>query len=186
MHVIIRMFGLVVSMIAHSHPPLAAARSRALVGGLVLAILVGIAACAPSDLAPSTTPSSSASGASSPTISEPEPPTPHVSPPTATPLPNTLSKIHHATPDYIPLFAGITFTPTTTYEQAITILGRPLYPWTCDEPRTSTPPPLAEQQTAFAASHTLLISYPTWGQLTQIAASPQVVSVDGTPLYPCP
>jgi hypothetical protein len=38
----------------------------------------------------------------------------------------------------------------------------------------------------FAANHYLLVSYQTWDSLLHIASSPQVVSVDGTPLYPCP
>ena len=99
---------------------------------------------------------------------------------------NPLSRIHNATVDYVPLFARIAFTPATTYEQAVIIVGRDPYPWDCDEPRTPVPPPLAERRAAFTASHMLLISYPVWDQLIQIASSPQVVSVDGTPLYPCP
>jgi hypothetical protein len=95
-------------------------------------------------------------------------------------------RIHNASPGYIPLFASVTFTVDTTYDQAQAILRGHVYPWTCDEPRSDAPPPLAEQQANFAAWHGLLMSYPTWDELARIASSPQVVSVDGTPLYPCP
>jgi hypothetical protein len=97
-----------------------------------------------------------------------------------------LSHIHNASPDYVPLFASITFTSTTTYDQAYAILRGHVYPWTCDEPRSNDSPPPAEQLANFAAWHSLLMSYPTWDELVRIAASPQVVSVEGTPLYPCP
>jgi hypothetical protein len=59
------------------------------------------------------------------------------------------------------------------------------YGESCDGvPRT--PFPANEPQTMFDTSHILLISYPTWNQLLQIAAASAVLSVDGTPLSPCP
>ena len=97
-----------------------------------------------------------------------------------------LARIHNASPKNIPLFASITFTADTTYDQAVAILRRHFYPWTCDEPRSPDPPPLAELHANFAASHGLLMSYPTWDELARIATAPQVVSVEGTALYPCP
>lgn len=94
--------------------------------------------------------------------------------------------IHHASPDYIPLFARITFTGDTTYDQATAMLNGHIYPWTCDEPRSNDHPSPAQQQAGFAASHTLLVSYPQWDELLRIASSPQVIAVDGASLYPCP
>jgi hypothetical protein len=84
------------------------------------------------------------------------------------------------------LFASITFTSATTFDQAVAVLGGALYPWTCDDPPTPVPPSPADQRAAFTGSHMLLVSYPTWDHLVQIAASPLVVSVDGTSLYQCP
>jgi hypothetical protein len=147
----------------HIHSPQrASAHARLLVAGLVVALFSGITACAPSGALPAPN-APSPTGASDP-----------------------VSRIHNATPDYVPLFARITFVPSTTHEQAVVVLGREPYPWQCDDPRTPVPPPLAEQRARFAASHALLISYPAWDELTRIAASPQVVSVDGTALYQCP
>jgi hypothetical protein len=97
-----------------------------------------------------------------------------------------LSHIHNASPKDWSLFASITFTADTTYDQAQAILRGHVYPWTCDEPRSNVPPPAAELRANFAAGHYLLMSYPTWDELMRIASSPQVVSVEGTPLYPCP
>jgi hypothetical protein len=113
--------------------------------------------------------------------------TPTTSPafPAGTDTPNPDAKIHNATSQDIPLFVSITFTPATTFDQAVAVLGGALYPWTCDDPRTPVPPSLDEQRAIFAGSHTLLISYPTWERLVQVAASPLVVSVDGTALYQC-
>jgi hypothetical protein len=98
---------------------------------------------------------------------------------------NPLTRIHDVTPDALPLFARITFTPTTTYDQAVAILDHDPYPWNCDDPRTPIPPSLAEQRAAFASLHTLLISYPGWELLKRIASSPRVTSVDGIALYMC-
>lgn len=131
----------------------------------VLAILLAVTACAPGLPGP--------------------PAVAHVTP-TATNAVDPAVRIHHASPDAVPLFARITFTSSTTYEQAVGILEREPYPWDCDEPRSFVPPPLAERRAAFSGSHTLLISYPTWEELQRIASSAQVISVDGTPLYPCP
>jgi hypothetical protein len=97
-----------------------------------------------------------------------------------------LSHIHNASPRFIPLFASVTFTVDTTYDQATAILRGHVYPWTCDEPRSNEPPSPAVQQTNFAAWHGLLMSYPVWDELERIASSPQVISVEGTALYPCP
>jgi hypothetical protein len=83
---------------------------------------------------------------------------------------------------------SIQFTPITTYDQTIAIIGGAPYPWSCDGvPRTREPTP----QSAFATRHYLLLSYQllsyqTWDSLLHIASSPQAVSVDGTAPYPCP
>ena len=112
----------------------------------------------------------------------------HIDKTTPTPVRavNPQGRIRNVTPNAIPLFASIIFTPSTTYEQAVAIIGGDPYPWTCDEPRSNIPPPLSERQQAFASTHALLISYPVWDQLQRIASSPSVVMVEGTPLYPCP
>lgn len=96
------------------------------------------------------------------------------------------SRIHNVSPRDFTLFVSVRFTSETTFSQATAILRGHVYPWKCDEPATPTPPSTTEQQSAFAASHTLLISYPAWDELVRIARSPQVVSVDADPLYPCP
>jgi hypothetical protein len=95
-----------------------------------------------------------------------------------------MTRIHNASPTFIPLFVQVTFTSDTSFDQAVTIMGR-VYPWSCDEPRSPTPPPLPDQRANFAVTHHLFISYPSWDQLTHIAAASQVVSVDGVALYPC-
>jgi hypothetical protein len=93
------------------------------------------------------------------------------------------SCIHGASASSVPLFASILFTPSTTYGQAVAIIGEPPYPYSCDGvPRTPEPTP----ETTFASSHYLLVSYQTSNSLLHLASSPCVVSVDGTPLYPCP
>jgi hypothetical protein len=109
--------------------------------------------------------------------------------PTVTPSPSpTISadaaaRIHGASPSYVPLFASVLFAPATTFAQAVAIIGGPPYPYSCDGvPWTPEQTP----QTTFAASHYLLVSYQTWDSLLHLASSPQVISVDGTPLYPCP
>ena len=107
-------------------------------------------------------------------------------PATPTRSPDPLARIHNVTPNAMPLFASIVFTPATTFDQAVAIIGGDPYPWTCDEPRSPVAPSLAEQRAAFATAHWLLISYPQWNQLMRIAAAPQVVSVEAAPLYPCP
>ncbi len=147
---------------ARSHArPAPPTHLRVITAGLALLLLVVAVACTPSR-------SLSSAATASPTHT-----------------PNPLSRIHHASPDDVPLFARILFTPDTTYEQAVAILGREPYPWACDEPR-SPAPSLGARRAAFAVSRTLLMSYPAWDQLTQIAAALQVVSVEGDPLYPCP
>jgi hypothetical protein len=96
---------------------------------------------------------------------------------------DAVSRIHGASPSYVPLFASILFTPSTTYAQAVAIIGGPPYPCSCDGvPRTPEPTP----ETTFATSHYLLVSSQTWDSLLHLASVPQVVSVDGMPLYPCP
>jgi hypothetical protein len=137
---------------------------------LAMALLLWLAACAPGTAAPAPLHS----------------PTPIVVPASTRSAADALSRIHNASPKDIPLFASITFTSDTTYDQAIAILRGHVYPWTCDEPRSDEPPPLAVLQANFAKWHGLLMSYPVWDELVRIASSPQVVSVDGTSLYPCP
>ena len=131
---------------------------------LLVALVAGLAACGPRSAA---TPSR--------VVTE-----------TPTVAANPLSRIHNATPGDFLLFVRITFTPSTTYEQAVAILGQDPYPWTCDDPRTPVPPSPAEQAATFASSHTLIVESPAWDVLTRIAASPQVISVDGAALYQCP
>lgn len=106
--------------------------------------------------------------------------------PTATSTVDPLSRIHNVTPGNSLLFIRVLFTPATTFEQAVAIVGGNPYPWDCDAPRTPVPPSLAEQRAAFAASHILYLSYPGQNQLIQIASSPQVVSVVGVALFQCP
>jgi hypothetical protein len=95
------------------------------------------------------------------------------------------TRCHNASESDVPIFVKVSFTPSTTFDQAIDILGGNPYPWTCDEPRSSTPPSIVEQRASFAATHSLFFSYPTWSQLTHAAASPHVISVDGVGLMPC-
>jgi hypothetical protein len=137
--------------------------------GVTLFLLLGLLGCAPSARLPTE---------QTPTFG-----------PTVTPSPSptisadAASRIHGASPGYVPLFASIRFTPSTTYAQAVAIIGGPPYPYSCDGvPRTPEPTPEA----IFATSHYLLVSYQTWDSLLHLASAPQVVSVDGTPLYPCP
>jgi hypothetical protein len=137
---------------------------------LAMALLMLLAACAPGTTASSTLHSSTRTAVPVSTRSAAD----------------ALSHIHNASPKDIPLFTSITFTADTTYDQATAILHRHFYPWTCDEPRSDEPPPLAVLHANFAKSHGLLMSYPTWDELVRIASSPQVVSVEGTSLYPCP
>lgn len=141
-------------------PTLSRVRSKALALALLLALLLVVGACAPGRV-----------------VSTESTPVRTVNP---------QGRIRNVTPNAIPLFASIIFTPSTTYEQAVAIIGGDPYPWTCDEPRSNIPPPLSERQQAFASTHALLISYPVWDQLQRIASSPSVVMVEGTPLYPCP
>ncbi len=142
---------------------------RALGVGATLLLLTGLLACASGAHQPI-----EQSSASAATITPSPSPTISV---------DAVSRIHGASPSYVPLFASILFTPSTTYAQAVAIIGGPPYPYSCDGvPQTPEPTP----QTIFATSHYLLVSYQTWDSLLHLASSPQVVSVDGTPLYPCP
>jgi hypothetical protein len=109
---------------------------------------------------------------------------------TPTRIADPQARIHNVTPDNIPLFVRITFTDATTYAQAVAILesgpsGEGPDPWGCDDPRTPTPPPPNVQEAVYNASHTLLLSYPTWDELLWAASSPQVVSVDAATVYMC-
>jgi hypothetical protein len=116
-------------------------------------------------------------------------PSPLASSSTTPALPSLSLHRNHVTPGTDPLFVRVTFAETTTYEQAIASLqavGQREYPWTCDDPRTPVPPPLAERRAAFARSHFLLIDYPSDAQLNQLATLPQVTSIDAYPSYMCP
>ena len=158
-----------------------------IIGGLVLALLT-LSAC-PQDSPPL------ASQGSTPTptrksaqISQSITPTLTNQGSTPTPARSSTQR-NRIPPGTSPLFARITFTTSTTYEQAVAILtaaGDSPYPWTCDDPRTPTSPPLAQLHTAFASSHQLLVSYPSDSLLNQLASSSQVVSVDAVPLFMCP
>ena len=137
---------------------------------LASALLLVLAACAPGTVAPATlqSPTPTAAAASTRTTAD------------------ALSHIHNASADDMPLSASITFTADTTYDQAAAILRGHVYPWTCDEPRSNVPPSVAEQLANFAAWHSLNMFYPAWDELVRITSSPQVVSVEGGALYPCP
>lgn len=116
----------------------------------------------------------------------PPTPTPHPQKPTPTPTNNTSQRnhVHSST-----LFASVTFTTSSTYDQAVAALnaaGEDLYPWNCDDPRTPTPPTVSQQRTAFASSHVLFISYPNLPGLDKLASSPQVLSIDPQVLFMCP
>ena len=111
-------------------------------------------------------------------------PTPTPVPPSPTPTVAPLTRIHNASPDSVPLYARITYTITTTYNQAVALLPNGAT-WNCDGiPRT--PFPANYIQTLYTTSHMLWMSYPTWDVLVQIASSPYVTSVDGEPGSPCP
>jgi hypothetical protein len=132
--------------------------------------LLWLAACAPGTVAPATL---------------------HSLTPTAVPVStrsaaDALTHIHNASAHNMPLSATVTFTADTTFDQATAILQGHVYPWTCDEPRSNVPPSAAEQLANFAKWHSLNMFYPAWDELVRIAASPQVVSVEGGALYPCP
>ena len=107
---------------------------------------------------------------------------------TPTPV-NSSAPRNHVPSGSSPLFVSITFTTSTTFDQAVAILktaGGTPYPWTCDDPRTPVPPSLAQQRADFLSSHQLRLSYPDDNQLQLIASSPQVASVDPYPAYMCP
>jgi hypothetical protein len=145
-------------------------RRQALLATALLLWLVLLAACAPGTVAPATL----------------HGPTPTTVPASTRSAADALSHIHNASANDMPLSATVIFTADTTYDQATAILRGHVYPWTCDEPRSNVPPSAAEQLAAFAASHSLNMFYPAWDELVRIAASPQVVSVEGGALYPCP
>lgn len=125
----------------------------------LLVLFFGLAAC---------TPSSTHSSTAAPSITV-----------------NPLSRIHNVTSNSLPFFAKVTFTPATSFEQAVAILGSAPYPWDCDDPRTPVPPSTDEQRAAFTTFHTLFIEYASWDRLTHIASSPHVISIDGAALYQC-
>ncbi|HEU4784518.1 MAG TPA: hypothetical protein VFS83_14350 [Ktedonobacterales bacterium] len=140
---------------------------------LATALLLWLAACAPGVVAPAV-----------PAVLHS--PTPTTFPNATRSVADALSHIHNASADDMPLSASITFTADTTFDQATAILRGHVYPWTCDEPRSNVPPSVAEQHANFARWHSLNMFYPAWDELVRIAASPQVVSVEGGTLYPCP
>jgi hypothetical protein len=113
--------------------------------------------------------------------------------------------VDHVPVDTRPQFARVTFTASTSYDQAralVTSVGQTPYPWACSDlyfgsptpvsgqlriaPLT-TPPPSAEQDTpaAYAASHHFLLPYPTQQQLSQLANSQQVTAIDAVRLPAC-
>lgn len=103
---------------------------------------------------------------------------------------NPRLRIHNMGPDTAPVFVRITFTTSTTYEQAVSIVQSGptpanIHPWNCDDPRSPTPPATADLKAAFDESHTLLLSYAPWNALTRIAAAPKVISIDPAALYMC-
>lgn len=143
---------------------------QTLLATALLLWLLLLAACAPGTVAPSMLHS----------------PAPTAFPVSTRSAADALSHMHNASADDMPLSASIIFTADTTYDQATAILRGHVYPWTCDEPRSNVPPSVAEQRANFATSHSLNMFYPAWDELVRIAASPQVVSVEGGALYPCP
>ncbi len=183
---------------AHTRPRgIAPGCQQAIAGGLALAVIT-LSACqlghpsqatlggaAPTasiarPLTPSTTPSVTPSPADQSIMPGP--------PPSPTPI-SAPSPRNHVPPGTFVLFASVTFTGATTYEQAVAVLreaGVTPYPWTCDDPRTPVPPPPDEQRAAFAASHQLRLSYPTDDQLNRLPSSALVVPVDAAVVYMCP
>ena len=149
-----------------------------IIGGLVFALLT-LSACQPESPTLASRRSTPTPTSKSAQISQSITPTPT----------RSSTQRSHIAPGTWTLFARITFTTSTTYNQAVAILtaaGGSPYPWTCDDPRTPTPPPLAQLRAAFASSHQLLVSYPSDSLLNQLASSSQVVSVDAASLYMCP
>ena len=164
-----------------------------IIGGLVLALLT-LSACQQASPPLASQGSTSTPTSKSAQISQRSTPTPTRKPTLtnqgSTPTPaRSSTQRNQIPPGTSPLFARITFTTSTTYEQAVAILtaaGDSPYPWTCDNPRSPTPPPLAQLRAAFASSHQLLVSYPSDSLLNQLASTSQVVSVDAVPLFMCP
>ena len=168
---------------------------RAIAGGLALA-LITLSACQAGRAPQAATPA--------PTVSIVRPLTPTTAPrvtpspadqgvmppPPPSPIPKSSpSPRNHVPPGTFVLFASVTFTSATTYEQAVALLseaGTTSYPWTCDDPRTPVPPPPDQLRAAFASSHQLLLSYPMDDQLNRLASSALVLSVDATPMSMCP
>jgi hypothetical protein len=155
-------------------------KRHVLMGALALALLVVLAACQPGN----------ASGTAQTS---------------ATATPGSASARNHVPAGERPQFARITFTTSTSYDQARALLasvGQTPFPWACSDlyfgtptptvgmyrvlPGT-TPPPSAEQDTpaAYAASHQFLVAFPTSQQLSQIAASDEVAAIDPLRLPPC-
>lgn len=105
------------------------------------------------------------------------------------PTPGGTSSQRNHVHDPSTLSVSVTFTASTTYDQAVTAFkaaGENLYPWNCDDPRTPTAPSVSQQRITFASSHMLFIFYPTFPELDTLAASPQVLSIDPYPLSMCP
>lgn len=176
---------------------------RAIAGGLALAVIT-LSACQ-AGRAPQAAQDGAAQVATPvPTVSIVRPLTPTTAPrvtpspadqgvmppPPPSPIPKSSpSPRNHVPPGTFVLFASVTFTSATTYEQAVALLseaGTTSYPWTCDDPRTPVPPPPDQLRAAFATSHQLRLSYPTDDQLNRLASSALVLSVDATPMSMCP
>jgi hypothetical protein len=102
----------------------------------------------------------------------------------------------HQAPIHVPQgYQGvieITFSPTTTYTQALSILQSAglQAQAQCSGPGATVDPPMpTDQQRTFAQTHQLsAVGKPTLtsSMLTQVASAPQVVSVGIAPKVACP
>jgi hypothetical protein len=109
---------------------------------------------------------------------------------------STTSGATHQAPIHVPSgYQGlieVVFTPTTTYDQALSILQsaglQAEVP--CSGPGPTVDPPVfSNQQATFAKTHMLFAAGTpklTTSMLTQVASAPQVVSVGVVPKVACP